>query len=139
MSVPGDFSSAAFFVVAGVLMVFTFTEESARELVAPVIFRRGDPTQPGRAVPRQFLEVLGLEAADFEPQLDQAQSPVRREKLTAVFLTRTRDAWCAAFDGTDACIAPVLDLDEAPNHPHNRARRTFLERDVGPLVAAVLG
>ena len=40
---------------------------------------------------------------------------------------RTRDEWCAVFDGTDACVAPVLDMDEAPRHPHNRSRNTFTE------------
>jgi len=78
---------------------------------------------------RQFLEVLGLEADAFEPQMDQSQWAARRRMLAEVFLTRTRDEWCATFEGTDACVAPVLDLDEAPAHPHNRARQTFIERD----------
>ena len=41
--------------------------------------------------------------------------------------TRTRDEWCRALEGSDVCFAPVLDLNEAPAHPHNRARGTFVE------------
>jgi alpha-methylacyl-CoA racemase len=49
--------------------------------------------------------------------------------LAATFKTRTRAQWCEVLEGTDACFAPVLDLDEAPRHPHNVARGTFVERD----------
>ena len=52
-----------------------------------------------------------------------------KEKVTALFLTRTRDEWCALLDGTDACFAPVMSLIEAPQHPHNAARATFVEQD----------
>jgi alpha-methylacyl-CoA racemase len=50
-----------------------------------------------------------------------------REQIAAVIATRSRDAWAAHFARTDACVAPVLDLEEAPVHPHNIARRTFLD------------
>ncbi|MDQ3077959.1 MAG: CoA transferase [Pseudomonadota bacterium] len=52
-----------------------------------------------------------------------------REQIAAVIRTRTRDQWAAHFAGTDACVAPVLDLGEAPVHPHNIARRTFIDLD----------
>jgi len=52
-----------------------------------------------------------------------------REEIAAVIKSRTRDEWAAHFAGTDACVAPVLDLEEAPVHPHNIARRTFLDLD----------
>ena len=52
-----------------------------------------------------------------------------REQIAAVIATRSRDAWAAHFAGTDACVAPVLDLGEAPVHPHNIARRTFVDLD----------
>jgi alpha-methylacyl-CoA racemase len=55
--------------------------------------------------------------------------PVTREEIAAVIATRTRDEWVAHFAGTDACVAPVLDLEEAPVHPHNIARRSFLDLD----------
>jgi alpha-methylacyl-CoA racemase len=46
-----------------------------------------------------------------------------------LFKTRTRDEWCALLEGTDACFAPVLTTDEAPEHPHNKVRRTYVEID----------
>src|SRR5688572_8885455 len=52
-----------------------------------------------------------------------------REEIAIVIAARTRDQWVAHFAGTDACVAPVLDLGEAPVHPHNLARRTFLDLD----------
>lgn len=52
-----------------------------------------------------------------------------REQVEAVIASRTRDEWVAHFAGTDACVSPVLDLGEAPVHPHNIARRTFLDLD----------
>jgi alpha-methylacyl-CoA racemase len=50
-----------------------------------------------------------------------------REEIAAVIATRSRDEWVALFAGKDACVAPVLELGEAPGHPHNQARGTFVE------------
>ena len=50
-------------------------------------------------------------------------------RLAALFKTRTRNEWCALLEGTDACFAPVLTTDEAPQHPHNAARQTYIEID----------
>jgi alpha-methylacyl-CoA racemase len=47
--------------------------------------------------------------------------------MAAAFASRTRAQWCQILEGTDACFAPILTLDEAPRHPHNVARRTFIE------------
>ena len=74
-----------------------------------------------------LLEKLGLAKAEFAERWDSASWPRLRERFEAVFASRTRDQWCALLDKTDACVAPVLDLDEAPRHPHNAARRTFVE------------
>ena len=52
-----------------------------------------------------------------------------KEKLEKLFKTRTRDEWCALLEGTDACFAPVLTMEEAPHHPHNVARGSFVEVD----------
>ena len=52
-----------------------------------------------------------------------------RAKLEELFKTRTRDEWCSLLEGTDACFAPVLTMAEAPHHPHNVARGTFIEID----------
>jgi alpha-methylacyl-CoA racemase len=51
------------------------------------------------------------------------------EEVATVIASRTRDQWAAHFGGTDACVAPVLDLGEAPVHPHNLARRAFVDLD----------
>ena len=52
-----------------------------------------------------------------------------KERFAAIFKTKTRDEWSAIFDGTDACVAPVLSPWEAHEHPHNVARSTFIEVD----------
>jgi alpha-methylacyl-CoA racemase len=78
---------------------------------------------------RELLRGLGL-AVDEMPDRSQAANwPALRGRLAAVFHTRTRDEWAAVFAGTDACVAPVLSLTEAPKDPHNQARETFVEQD----------
>ncbi|OIV37958.1 carnitine dehydratase [Mangrovactinospora gilvigrisea] len=72
-----------------------------------------------------LLAGLGLAADGLPDRDDPANWPTLRERFTRVFATRTRDDWAARFAGTDACVAPVLDLDEAPVHPHTAARGTF--------------
>ncbi|MFG2949174.1 CaiB/BaiF CoA transferase family protein [Streptomyces adustus] len=73
-----------------------------------------------------MLDVLGLtDDPDFAGQNDRAKWPVMKDRLSAVFATRTRDEWDKEFDGRNACVAPVLSLLEAPHHPHNAARGTY--------------
>ncbi len=74
-----------------------------------------------------LLDKAGIADPAFRAQWDREQWPALKEKLAAVLLTKTRDEWCAVFAGSDACVAPVLDMDEAPSHPHNRSRNTFIE------------
>ena len=74
-----------------------------------------------------FLQKAGITDPDFSQQWDRARWPELKTRIAAHLETRTRDEWCALFDGSDACVAPVLDMDEAPEHPHNRARGTFIE------------
>jgi alpha-methylacyl-CoA racemase len=84
----------------------------------------------GALEPQFFAELLrrlGLDAGDLPDQLDRDGWPVLRERLAGLFRTRTRDQWGELLAGTDACVAPVLGLGEAPAHPHNRARGTFVE------------
>ncbi|MCY1426856.1 hypothetical protein D9M71_426850 [compost metagenome] len=52
-----------------------------------------------------------------------------RASLEQMFLSRSRDEWCKLLEGTDACFSPVLDFNEAPQHPHNQARGMFFESD----------
>lgn len=74
-----------------------------------------------------FLQKAGIDDPDFSQQWDRARWPELKTRVAEHLATRTRDEWCAVFDGSDACVAPVLDMDEAPEHPHNRARGTFIE------------
>ncbi|MDO9437520.1 CaiB/BaiF CoA-transferase family protein [Hydrogenophaga sp.] len=74
----------------------------------------------------EALRVLGLPDL-LAGQWDRAQWPDAKLRIAAVFATRTRDAWCAAFEGTESCFAPVLSIDEAPQHPHLRERGTYVE------------
>lgn len=76
---------------------------------------------------RELLRRIGLPEDSFPDRLDPATWPAARERLAAELRTRTRDDWCAALEGTDACFAPVLTMAEAPHHPHARARGAFLE------------
>jgi alpha-methylacyl-CoA racemase len=77
-----------------------------------------------------FLAGLGLSGADLPAQYDRAGWPRLRERFASIIVGRTRDEWAEVFAGTDACVTPVLSLDEAPSHPHNLARETFV-RDAG--------
>lgn len=77
-----------------------------------------------------LLEKTGLkDDADFAAQMNSAQWPALKERLTTLFKTRSRDDWCADMEMTDVCFAPVLSMSEAPHHPHNAARGTFVEAD----------
>ena len=84
------------------------------------------------AVEKKFyaeaLRVLGLESL-LEDQWNRARWPDTRAQLAATFKTRTRDEWSQLFEGTESCFAPVLTIDEAPLHPHLRARETYVDID----------
>lgn len=72
-------------------------------------------------------EKLGLQdRAEFDAQMNPAGWPALKEELRSVFKTKTRDEWCALLEGTDVCFGPVLSMGEAPTHPHNLARKTFV-------------
>ena len=77
----------------------------------------------------ELLEKTGLDPADLPPQMSRGSWPVIRERLAAVFRSKSRDEWCAIMEGSDICFAPVLDLDEAPDHAHMKARGIFAEVD----------
>jgi alpha-methylacyl-CoA racemase len=83
----------------------------------------------------EWLRIAGLDGEDLPAQLDPSGWRVLRQRFAEVVATRTRDEWAALADGTDACIAPVLTMSEAPHHPHLAARRTFVEVD-GMMQAA---
>jgi alpha-methylacyl-CoA racemase len=68
---------------------------------------------------------MGLD--DLPSRDDRANWPLIKERLAEAFRSRTRAEWEEIFDGSDACVSPVLDIAEAAAYPHNRARGTFLE------------
>ena len=76
-----------------------------------------------------LVDKLGLEAGAFADRWNPRAWPAMRVEFEARFAERPRDEWTALFAGSDACVAPVLDLDEAPRHPHNLARHAFVEVD----------
>jgi alpha-methylacyl-CoA racemase len=73
-----------------------------------------------------LLDGLGLTDAGLPDRLDPAGWPVLRQRFAEAFASRSRDEWMAVFDGTDACVAPVLSFAEVPAHPHIAARGTII-------------
>ncbi len=76
----------------------------------------------------EMLRLLSLDPARFERRMEPAHWPALKEELAAAFRARTRDDWVGVFEGTDACVCAVLSMEEAPRHPHNAERGTFLSR-----------
>ena len=81
----------------------------------------------------QFYELLvkhsGVNDDRYSTQNDRTNWPDLRTDLQAIFLSKTRDEWCEIMEGTDVCFAPVLSTREAPHHPHNVFRKTFIDLD----------
>lgn len=76
----------------------------------------------------ELMRLTGLDGdEDFAAQLSRSSWPELKERISAIFKTRTRDEWCEIMDATDVCFAPVLTLAEAPEHPHNQHREVFTE------------
>lgn len=75
----------------------------------------------------EMLSVLGLDPATLPDRNDRANWPELRTRFEAIFVTKSRDEWATVFEGSDACFSPVLTLDEAGGHPHNRARSLLIE------------
>jgi len=81
----------------------------------------------------QFYALL-MEKAQLDPEVfgdqnNKANWPILKNKLEAIFKTKTRDEWCELMEGTDACFTPVLDFIEAQEHPHNVERETYIDLD----------
>lgn len=86
----------------------------------------------GAIEPQFFAELCrrcGIKDPAFQVQYDRQRWPEMRRQLTEMFKTKTRDEWCELLEGTDACVSPVLDWDEASAHPQNQARLAFVEVD----------
>lgn len=86
---------------------------------------------------RELLERLGFAGGELPDRADPANWPLLRQRFAGRFRTRDRASWLAAVAGSDACVTPVLSVVEAPAHPHNRARQTFVtdEKGVRPAPA----
>ena len=72
---------------------------------------------------------LGLDGAAYDDQMDQASWKDLKHRLEAIFVTKTRDDWCELLEMSDVCFAPVLSMAEAPEHPHAKARGSFVNLD----------
>jgi alpha-methylacyl-CoA racemase len=77
----------------------------------------------------ELLRLSGLKGEELPRQLDRKSWPAMKERIAKLFLTKTRDEWCRIMEGSDVCFAPVLSMEEAPRHPHNRQRATFVEEN----------
>ena len=84
-----------------------------------------------------LLEKAGIEGENFRDQMNRDLWPDFKIKMEELFKLKTRDEWCKIMEGTDVCFSPVLSISEAPKHPHNIERETFVELDgvVQPNVA----
>ena len=78
-----------------------------------------------------LVQKLGLTDVDPAAQFDTAAWPALKERVRALFLTQPRQHWCDLLEGTDACFAPVLTLDEAARHPHNVVRGLYAQTPSG--------
>ena len=74
-----------------------------------------------------LLEKLGLDPDSLPPQMERESWPAMKEKFKGIFLTKTRDEWCALMENTDICFAPVLSLAEAADYSHNKERGSFVD------------
>jgi alpha-methylacyl-CoA racemase len=78
----------------------------------------------------ELLERTGLEGEEGLPwQHDKTSWPDMKARFAAIFASKTRDEWCELMEGSDVCFAPVLSMAEAPQHPHNQHRGTFVDND----------
>ena len=76
-----------------------------------------------------LLAELGLDPESLPQSRSREDWPALKTQLADLFKTRSRDEWMTVLEGSDACVAPVLSMEEAPHHPHNQARQTFVQRD----------
>lgn len=83
----------------------------------------------------KLIEKTGLDPVRFADQMNRNRWPEYKEEMIRVFKTKTRDEWCTIMEGSDACFAPVLSMREAPEHPLNQARETFITIDGLPQPA----
>ena len=74
-----------------------------------------------------LCQIAELDESIFGKQMSRDSWPEQKEAIKIIILDKTRDEWCELMEGTDVCFAPVLDMSEAPKHPHNVERKTFID------------
>ena len=74
-----------------------------------------------------LCQIAELDESIFGNQMSRDSWPEQKEAIKKIILDKTRDEWCELMEGTDVCFAPVLDMSEAPKHPHNIERKTFID------------
>ncbi len=113
-------------------------ERGSNMLDGPAHFYNTYETQDGKHIcvgsiePQFYAELVeksGVDPNRFGPQMATEQWGDFRSELAEVFKRKTRDEWCDIMEGSDVCFAPVLSILEAPDHPHNRHRETFVTVD----------
>src|SRR3954465_1886651 len=77
----------------------------------------------------ELRRLAGLRDVIYDGQMDAKNWPAMKAKMADVFMTKSRDEWCAIMQGTDVCFAPVLSLSEAPDHPHMAERQVFVTHE----------
>lgn len=88
-----------------------------------------------------FLSGLGLKSEELPDQMSMTDWPEMKKKFADIFAKKTKAEWCQIFDGTDACVTPVLTFDEVSHHDHNKERGSFItdaEQGVSPRPAPLL-
>ncbi|NXY17452.1 AMACR racemase, partial [Atrichornis clamosus] len=81
----------------------------------------------------QLIKGLGLDSDELPPQMSSSDWPDMKKKFASIFAQKTQAEWCNIFDGTDACVTPVLSLDDVASHQHNKQRSSFIKNDQGEI------
>ncbi|NXE79121.1 AMACR racemase, partial [Cochlearius cochlearius] len=90
---------------------------------------------------KQLIKGLGLDSAELPSQFSASDWPEMKKKFASVFAQKTQAEWCSIFDGTDACVTPVLSFDDVASHQHNKQRGSFIKNDeeeISPRPAPLL-
>ncbi|XP_069820881.1 alpha-methylacyl-CoA racemase isoform X2 [Dendropsophus ebraccatus] len=82
---------------------------------------------------KELLKGLDLDSSDLPNQMSFSDWPELKKRFTEKFLEKTQEEWCQVFDGTDACVTPVLTFDDVTMHEHNRERGSFFSNDEGDV------
>ncbi|NWI60548.1 AMACR racemase, partial [Calyptomena viridis] len=82
---------------------------------------------------KELIKGLGLDSNDLHTQMSFSDWPEMKKKFASIFAQKTQAEWCRVFDGTDACVTPVLSLDDVASHQHNKQRSSFIKNDQGEI------